>query len=273
MSHLRLVVASVALTLALLVAASLAPSAELREEVLLRAVQGSKLLAAVGAIAAALAFERGDYLRRAWALQALTMILLLRDVPLGMLPKGALVFGISPGVVHQVFITAANVSGVYATWLLARAWQVAGIELPGSPLRKGLLVGAVILLAAAITGVPLAHNVVAWSSGAPVRLGILASIAGDTLSICLIAPLLLTVLAMRGGMLVWPWGILSASMVCWLLFDAGDLAMQLEALRPAVGAISVATDCSRVLACCLLGAAGLAQRRALDEVREAISRR
>lgn len=273
MSHLRLVAASLALTVAVLVAASLAPSPELREAVLLRAVQVSKVLAAGGAIAAALAFERGDYLRRAWALQALAMILLLRDVPLGALPEGARVFGAEVLVVSRVFITAANVAGVYATWLLARAWQVAGIELPGSPLRKALLVGAVLLLAIAITGVPLARNVAGWSAGADVPLGILVSLAGDTLSICLIAPLLLTVLAMRGGMLVWPWGILSASMVCWLLFDAGELAMQLGALSPAAGAISVATEGSRVLACCLLGAAGLAQRRALDEVREAISRR
>src|SRR5262249_54030499 len=50
----------------------------------------------------------------------------------------------------------------------------------------------------------------------------------DILSLCLISPLLLTAVSLRGGLFSWPWGLVTANRVCWLLYDAtGTLAPHL----------------------------------------------
>jgi len=47
----------------------------------------------------------------------------------------------------------------------------------------------------------------------------------DILTLCLITPLLLTAVSLRGGLFSWPWGLVTASQISWLLYDAaGTLA-------------------------------------------------
>lgn len=273
MSNRLLVIVPIACALAVLAAASLAPDPALQSAVLHRAVEASKVVAAAGAIAAALAFERGDYLRRAWALEALTMILLLRTVLLRDVPPGAVILGVEAEAANQAITLLANATALLGTFTMAQAWQVAGIELPGSPARKALLVVGALLIGLVITGAPLASRMLDWSHGSAVSVVDIASSIADIAGICFLAPVLLTVLAMRGGLLVWPWGLYAASSLCWLLYDAGTLDMQIESMQPAMGRLRVVvSDAFRVLACMLLGAAGLAQRLSLRSVREAVLR-
>lgn len=261
----RLLVLGLALVIAALVAIALLPDHELQGALLERAVQATKLLAAVGALLAALSFEPGDYLRRAWGLQALNMILLMRDLPMSYLPKTPLA-----EFVNMAIVAIANVLGLGSCWLMARAWQVSGLKPPGPPWRRRLIVGVALALAIGISGAPLARAVLSWNNGLWTRHVIqLVSGVSDTVSICLIAPVLLTVLAMRGGLLAWPFGFYLAAMVCWLVYDLGDVMTQIHALHGHKHDLQMVRDSMRVIACVLTFSAGLAQRFVVTGVREA----
>src|SRR5262249_49949205 len=111
-----------------------------------RLVQADKLLSSIGCLSAALSFERGDYLRRAWGLQSLNMILLLRDLPLAFLPKDAPV-----ELLNQSIVVVANLAALGANLLMARAWRVAGLEPQGSAWRRWAIIGATLALALLVT--------------------------------------------------------------------------------------------------------------------------
>jgi hypothetical protein len=237
-----------------------------RQSVLHRLVQVSKVAGALGCLAAALAFERGDYLRRAFAFQALSLVLLARDVvlvPLWHLDPTAL------RAVNHAAVLVANVAGAIASILLARAWQASGLDPPGTPAERRLLGFAALAAALAITGVPLARNTLAWARGADVAVFVTwVSTLTDATVIALMAPVGWTVIAMRGGLLGWPFALYFASMTCWLLYDVGDTMHQLVQ-DPALGMRLVATnDAIRVLACTFVGLSGLAQRLAIRSIRE-----
>ena len=269
MSLLRLALAPLALGLLLLAAVTLLPDPASRAAAMVRAVHAGKLLAALGAAAAAHAFERGDYLRRAWALQALYMVLILRDLLLGALPPGATVLGLTPGTWNHAIVVVANVAGVAATWMMAQAWQVAGLDAPGARSRRALLTAAGALIALAITGAPLLRDLRALLGGSVTPVAGVASTLADAASIALLAPVLLTVIAMRGGQLAWPWGMFAASMLCWLLYDASYMATR--HLRPtSTGAWPIlGVDLARFLACLYAAAAGLGQRLVITSQRDA----
>jgi len=232
-----------------------------------RAVQAGKLLGAIGCLIAALSFERGDYLRRAWGLQSLNMFLLFRDVPLAFLPQGHVV-----EVLNQGIVVVANLAALGANWLMARAWRVAGLERQGSPWRRWAIIGVTFALALCVTGLPLVHTLLA-EPPPPRPVIYIVSGVSDMLCICLIAPVALTVLAMRGGLLVWPWGFYMAAMICWLFYDAGDVLRQLQ-VSPRVGKqIEDAADSVRVLACVFTFSAALAQRFVVTGVLDLARRR
>jgi hypothetical protein len=84
------------------------------------------------------------------------------------------------------------------------------------------------------------------------------------LSLCLIAPLLLTALALRGGLIGWPWALLTTSYVAWLLYDA------VLVYGPSLGAdpatVRLASEVCRALGCTYGFSAGLAQRAVVDDM-------
>ena len=270
MKYRLLALGQAAILLALIVVAMF-KGAWIPEGTLNRLVQAGKLLAAVGCLSAALSFERSDYLRRAWGLQALNMFLLLRDLPLAFLPKGTLV-----EVLNQSIVVVANLAALGANWMMARAWRVARLEPPGSAWRRRAIIGAALALALGVAGIPLAHSMLAWLKGAPPPprpVIYLVSGLSDTLCICLIAPVALTVLAMRGGLLVWPWGFYMGAMICWLFYDASDIARQLPAFRGLGYELELASESLRVLACGFTFWAALAQRFVVTGVQDASRRR
>lgn len=217
MSHRALAWLPVGVVVAFLAAWALAPAAA-RYPLLLVEVESSKALALLGFASAAFVFERGDYLRRAWLLLgACTLMLFARDV-------FALAAHPGPGdtgalVVQGVFAVVGNGCSVLGTWMLARTWEVAGLEGGQSRHGRPLLLLA-IAVAVAVSGWPLVLDVHALAGGDVAAVVPLSSDVADALVIVLLAPLATTALALRGGVLLWPWAFLTANGLLWLVFDA-----------------------------------------------------
>ena len=230
----------------------------------------AKALALGGAVAAALAFERGEYLRRAWLLIAGCMaLLLLRDATL--LPfLGLDAMGEQRlAALRGLLVVGANLSQIAGTWMLARAWKRAALALPVSRLSQALLVAAVVAAALAVTGPGMVRNASRVGQGDVAALTGLASAMGDAVSLFLIAPLLLTALALRGGLFGWPYSLLTTSYVAWLLYDA-TIAVGPAAGLDAAGT-RTASELFRALGCLFGFSAGLAQRFVVQQLRRRAS--
>lgn len=248
MRYRTLAIVPILVGIAFVVAASVAPS-----PTLFRAhVELVKLLALFGCLAAALAFDRSDYLRRAWLFNgACLFLLLVRDLTV-LAPA-------TPRSVQSALVIAANGCSIAGTWLMARAWHVAGLDLMESETKRRALVLAGVVLALVLGGGAIVVDVRAIARGELASLVPLASDLGDVVSLTLIAPMAMTALAMRGGVLRWPWGLFTMSLACWLFYDASNV---LRTHLP-TNSSHVLNELFRTLACMYLCVAGLAQRRAV----------
>jgi hypothetical protein len=225
----------------------------LRPSVLVGAVESAKVLALVGCLVAAWTFEPGDYLRRAWLLlAACTVLLFARDVV-------ALAGG--PALAQGVLATAGNASSVVGTWILARAWTVAGLDVGDAPTGKWPMRTAAVAVALAVTGWPLVGDLGALARGDAFAVVPLVSDVADTVVLALLAPILRTTLALQGGVLRWPWALMTVGNLLWLVFDALYGVLALLEVDPSRA--RVATEALRVAATLYLASAGIAQRRAV----------
>jgi hypothetical protein len=214
-----------------------------------------KVLALAGCLAAALAFERGDYLRRAWlTLGGCYLLLLLND---GLGASGSVAPQLQ--LVRGLIVAVANGCAVVGIWMLAQAWSVAGLEDDDDALRRrrAMFLGALVL-SLGICGWPLVHDVLDLAGGERMALVSVASDLGDAISLILVAPVMHTALAMRGGVLRWPWGFLTASGLAWLAYDVSSGVV--EALHVGPGIVLMASEALRALANGYICAAGVAQR-------------
>lgn len=215
-----------------------------------------KMLSLAGCIAAALAFERGEYLNRAWLTYGGCYLLLLTNDTLGALSGDRLM------IARGLVVLVANGCSVTGTWMLARAWSVAGLGDEGQGVtRRRLLFAGAALLALAITAIPLVHDVRDLMGGNGIALVSVASDLGDAVTLSLVAPVMQTALALRGGVLKWPWGFLTMSGLAWLVYDWTSSLMDLHTAAP--GLALIGSESMRVMANGFFFAAGLAQRLAV----------
>ncbi|MCU0687052.1 MAG: hypothetical protein MUF34_33205 [Polyangiaceae bacterium] len=218
---------------------------------------------ATGCFAAAFAFTSGDYLRRAWGFMGTcSLLLLLKPLLFGsdghyaprLLSSSAALAGGSITVL-------ANLSVVVGMVLVGRAWKVAGLDLRVS---RGVRVGASgvsIAFALVVAGGSAWQSAQALAGGRLASLSPLASAAGDIASLAVLAPVVLTALALRGGALAWPWAALALSTLGWLLFDSLVASAQLfDVFIPFEHPLQEAL---RVFACTCTFVAGLLQRAVL----------
>lgn len=225
-----------------------------------------RLLAVVGCFLAVSVFASGDHLRRAWSwLGCGAVVILLRDV-LRLLPPFH--GGGSEGTEVQAFLSGlailSNVALLAGIWELARSWKMAAIALPGG--RSGVLAVAIVtaVLAVVVAGPEILQSGRELAAGSWGSLIAFVSAVVDILSLCLITPLLLTAVSLRGGLFSWPWGLVTASRICWLLYDAtGTLARYL-----APGGFPL-DEVFRGMAVSYLFAAGTAQFLIIRQVRRA----
>jgi hypothetical protein len=223
----------------------------------------TRILSAAGCFAAVSVFQPGDRLRRAWFwLGTGTILILARDV-LRLLPS----FAPSPGPVAQGTLTGlgivANLTLLAGIWMLARSWRMVAIEMPGG--RSGVAAVAVITaaIALAVAGPGALQNGREVLHGNWSHLIFLVSALVDIVTLCLITPLLLTAVALRGGLFSWPWGLITASQLAWLLYDAA------AAFGPGPGAMAFPLpEVFRGLAENFVFAAGLAQFLVVRHVRQ-----
>ena len=223
-------------------------------------VEVFKSLDLIGCLVAAFAFGRGDYLRRAWSLAATcAAVLLLRDVLLRVWTPTH-VLGVPTDVVDGAMVLVANAAAVAGLWMMARAWSIAGLEPPGSARGRRILVGVAVVFACAVGAATIFLDAREIVRGDLTAIVPVASDLGDVLSILLIAPVAITALGMMGGALKWPWGLLTASIVCWLGYDVATVLRQLHGAEPTM---KMAGELFRALACTYTFSSGVAQRWAV----------
>jgi hypothetical protein len=248
MRYRALATAPVLLVVLSLTVWGLSPAA-MRSSVLAGAVEIAKVLAFFGCVVAARAFEPGDYLRRAWLLlAACTLLLFARDVVA--LTSGA------PAAQGALAI-AGNGCSVAGTWMLARAWNVAGLDEGEAPAGRTLAQAVAVGVAVLVMGGPLVGDLGALVRGDVFAVVPLASDVADAFVLALLAPLLRTTLALQGGVLRWPWALLTGGNLLWLVFDAVYGFIALGHVDPGHG--QIATEALRVLATLYTFSAGLAQ--------------
>jgi hypothetical protein len=219
-------------------------------------VELAKVLWLAGALAAARVFESGDYLRRGWSLIATGVALfLLRDavqIPLiqATLPATSL------GVVEGILVVSGNVCQVSGVWVLARVWSAVDLDDAVRGQRR-MLFAAAIAVVVVLVGPSLAHDAASAFAGKLDAIPHLASDVGDAVSFLLLAALVRTALALRGGVVFWSWSLLAAGQVAWMLFDGARTLMEL--LGPSSFS-SPWVESLRVAGAVYIATAGLAQR-------------
>jgi hypothetical protein len=209
-----------------------------------------------GALAGALRFRSGDRLRWAWLLMAAYALIgvgkiLLWGSPRHIGPAIGLMPQTQRAWTNGIATILLNVFSVWGLVLFSRVWHGTGL----TPPWRGRATTAFLILGLAMGGVPVWNDVHMIAAGQTIRIGGLASSIGDIAAITLIGPILVTAIAMRGGLLVWPWTILTLSSIAWLLFDAVQLLP--------LSAIPI-SDLATVMAATLTtGAAAIAHRWAV----------
>jgi hypothetical protein len=209
--------------------------------------------------AAARDFTRGDHLRLAWILNAVMYTTLavgrtIQAAGLG-LPAQALT------VVLSALMLAANGGEVGCAVVFAMTWRRTGLPLPGSR-RTQLAVGALLVVVSlAVVGPDLVHCLGAAAGGDLFAATMAIGDASDVTAFLLILPVFLTARALSGGSLAWPFALLTASEVCWMLVDASMFLRNVPAVPPG---LALATGVLfRTLTCLFSAAAALSQRRAM----------
>ncbi len=224
------------------------------------AVVNAKALSAVGAVIALFQFAPRDYLRRAWSLMALGSALLVEaDVVNALLEPVA--SATTLGLTRSVLVVASNIVAPVAMVMFARALTVAGLDMAVTPAKRVAWGAVAIVVAVAVAGPGALEGVHGLAAGNVRALAIIASALGDMVTLVLLAPLVYNVITLRGGTLLWPFVLLAASSLSWLIYDgAGIIADWIG--EPTAG-IPI-QQCCRIWACVFLFAAGLAQRWALS---------
>jgi len=207
------------------------------------------LLAFAGCMAAAREFSAGDYLRPAWALIGLGF---------AFIAASRLLSGPdAPREIRLALTICSNLSQVTGTFLLARTWQVAGLELP----RQRLTVyGTAIFFALIVAGVPFFGSLRdALATGRFSAWHGVISTAGDGITFVLLAPITLTAITLRGGLTGWPWLFYSLSILSWMVYDLRDVVtLFIPGENPEW--ITTAVEPFRIAAASFAFAAGMTQR-------------
>ncbi len=220
-------------------------------------IETVKILGLTGSVIAALSFDRGEHLRRAWLLNgSCYAFLLLRDLLFGVWLMRE--NGEPLQYLEAVIVLVANAGAVTGVWMLSRTWKVAGIALPWSSLRREIVRWVGIVVGLAIAGPSVWFSLDGALRGEVRAIVYVVSSTADIFSMALIVPVLLTTLALRGGLLSWPWGLMTASQFGWLFYDATQMLRLFVHIEPTT--VTMWAEVFRALACTYCFVAGIAQR-------------
>jgi hypothetical protein len=156
-------------------------------------------------------------------------------------------------------IAGANAALVAGLATFAHAARRAGLTFPGTRAARAAIVGVAIAVALLLAGQAMVEDV----SNAANRVRGLANLAsdlGEAAALVLIAPLVMTVVLLRGGVLAWPFILMTLARLAWLGFDAMNfVAPQLPWDKLTVRAID---ELLRTAGCLWVCASALAHRMA-----------
>jgi len=226
--------------------------------------ESAKVIWLYACVSAALAFQPGDYLRGAWFYFAGACFgVLLRDVTL----LFSLGDPVRDDLLRIAILAIANASQVASSWRFGRAWKVA--ELPDSEkshLRAYIVVGILVVV---VWGGAMFIDVRAALGGDRMALVSIASQLGDFASLCMLAPVLPTALALRGGSLAWPWSMMAACIGGWLAYDVSRAMASVIPMSAAL--TSTLQESARGAACVFALLSAIAQRRVSSVAHRAAS--
>ncbi len=216
------------------------------------------LLAASGTLVAALTYDRGAPMRPGWLLLSGSYLVLV----LALLRIGPRANGLYPAIhgAPWVDFLGSVLSGAMAVTgfiLLSRAWRASGLDTTSRAARVAARLVAVAV-AVAVAGPDLVERLPAAMNGDVLAIGDVVTDLLDGGVFVVAVPVLGAALMLGGGLVAWPWLMLTASLVAWLGYDAtgaycGAAGLDARTLR-------VADEVLRTLGAAFAFSAGIAQR-------------
>jgi hypothetical protein len=220
----------------------------------------AKIAALVGGIIAARAFDRGDYMRRAFVLEAATYGFLVTRDCLAMVPPLRLALETAHvfDTVWRILFVSANVAGVAGAFMMALAARLALFDSEETRFRGHLWLGLAALIGLTFTGPSIVTAALDIGEGRPHSFVVLIGSLADLGAFVLTVPVVRLAYALRGGLLYIPWTLVATARMFWLVRDAFGVAPPwLQGHQ----AFMIAAEAARTLACCYAFSAGLAFRR------------
>lgn len=210
-------------------------------------------LVAMVAVAAGLAAHRfgwwSEYVGRAWTLFFIEYaVLTVSEILRRGFPDAVLA--------NQICVVVANVAGIGAYVLMARSLAAAGLDFGTSRAGKVLVTAIAVVLAVALCYAPIVSGLQSLQSGEP-RPGDLVSPLADVITFALVAPLLLTSFALRGGQLFWIFALLTTGTIGWMVNQGAGTLVGLAGGGDA--AIRSGRMTGFAMACVFIAAAALTQ--------------
>jgi hypothetical protein len=217
--------------------------------------------ATTAAFGAAAAFGPQDHLRRAWGLVGglylglgLGRLLFPGDL-LGLPDIAALAW------LRAAITLAANACGVAGIALFAVTWLRTGLPLPGSRGERRLVAAVLFAATMLLVGPDLVASTAAALRGDVYAGAVALGDAADVVMFLLLVPVFITARGLAGGRLAWPFALLCAADVAWMLLDGFATYGELLAVEPS--AARAVTGALRTTGCLMFAAAAVTQRLAI----------
>lgn len=224
----------------------------------------ARAAATAGCLIAAFQFDSGDYLRRAWSFLGACYILLIVNAVFfgGVSHVGAAALSPSAAALSGALVSLANICTIIGTLSVSSAWRVAGLDLNVSPRSRRLATLGSLLVGLAVAGPTAVSDAALVLHGNLNGLKSLASDVGDIVTLGVLAPVLLTARALRGGSLAWPWTLFAMGTFGWLLFDGVSSVTALLAVDESQ--FKPLEEAFRLIGCFSILSAGILQALAIE---------
>jgi hypothetical protein len=227
-------------------------------------------LACAGAVLAAAALDRRDWMFRAWALYALAFGLQTAwRVATG--PEADPTTAAPQPVIGLLYLAVLNVVAVAGSSMFALAFSRAGLTLGASRRRVATELAAVAAIAVAL-GLPALLVTLRDASGPSDVARTFAWVLGDVLCFALVAPLWRISRAFAGGALAWPWGFLAVGNLGYLAYDAAMVLLGARGLMAPDSGLRLVAEALYAASSLAALSAALAHRQAVEATRATLSR-
>lgn len=189
-----------------------------------------------------------EYVGRAWTLFFIAYSLLaLSEVARRFFPESR--------NVREGLVALGNLAVIGAYWLIARSLHAAGLGYYGSTASKIVFFVVIAALVIALCSGSLL-NELRWARGGDPHPGSLLSVLADMITFVLVAPLLLTSFALRGGQQFWVFALLTAGTFGWMVNQAAGTVLRSAGL---FAVVPTGRMLGFALACCFIAAAAFTQ--------------